>query len=183
MFSLALPKTLEDLCNDRNHVLNLYQQIHTLLTNIVSTLDSINPFLAPTYKLRIPSLNEFRQEIDKRLWRLAFEKVDFYKYMDAKTKQKLEDELLTNTPEFTYNNVQETLLTLASQSHKMFIQGIVTVFQSLSQTHKTNTDQPFTINHKAILKNIFQTKYNGGLQVQRKYPPSRKKKRNLTINF
>lgn len=59
--------------------------------------------------------------------------------------------------------IPRTLLDIQESADMMFARGIVNTFHGLSDDHKTNINNPFSINPKAIIKHMFSVNFCGGL--------------------
>lgn len=162
---IAIQKTLQDYCKTRDKALELYEAAYKTIKGIKGELDEINQYLAPWDCIPKVDPEDFRKQLDRHLWSHTFTQIGLHQYMDARAKEELEKELEKNAPDFTMDNVKETLLTAAQDADKMFARGIVNVFHGLSKDHKTNRNSPFKINPKAILKYFTSPRFSGGLQI------------------
>lgn len=161
--ALVIPKTLKDLCESRDRAIRIYDASYALIKGVQKNLNEVGDYVCPWDMVPKLECAEFKKKLDQNLWRHAFTKIGLHQYMDAKAKEELDKDLEKNVPEFTMDNVKETLLTAAQSADKMFARGIVNVFHGLSKEHKTNSNSPFSINPKAIIRYMVRGNYSGGL--------------------
>lgn len=160
----AVPKTLLDMQIARDNAINTYQQAVNLINESKKTLGD---YLYPCeYEIRNWK-EDFIKKLDENLWRYAFRKTGLERYMDAKARQDFEQSLGQKVPEFTVDNIRSIVLSAAQNADIMFARGIVNTFHRLSDDHKTNTNEPFAVNTKAIIKHVFSPSFCGGLSVSR----------------
>ncbi len=165
MNQIALPKTLLDICDERDEILALVQRAHGLLEDADAKMETLNHYGLPLDAKPRHGFKATRQEIDARLWRVAFDKTGFLTLMDAEAKSKFFEQVQKDAPEFTESNIRSTFLSLSQDAGKMFARGLVNVFRRLSRVHRTNTNSPFKVNEKAILPGMFRQRYDRGLEV------------------
>jgi len=165
MRELTIPKTITDYCETRDRALDLLKQAGALIAAADKELTQINRYGLSCNARPRNSLVETRKEIDRTLWRLAFDKTGFLRLMDATAVDDFERSMDRDPPEFSTETIRSTFVNLAQQSELMFARGLVNVFRLLSKRHRTNTDQPFTVGEKAILPGIVQAGFQRGLHV------------------
>lgn len=165
MEQLAIPKNLYDLCEHRERAIKLFTASYATIKGVEKDLQEAGQYLTP-YNC-VPKINpeDFQKQLDKNLWRHAFNQIGLLQYMDAQAKDELDKDLEKTVPDFTIDNVKTTLLTAAQNADKMFARGIVNIFFRLSGEHKTNTNSPFKINRKAVIGYMATLNYSGGLRV------------------
>lgn len=158
----AVPKTLLDIQLARDNAIKTYQGAVDM---IKESKRSLGDYIYPNeYDIK-DWREDFTKKLDENLWRYAFQKTGLERYMDAKARQDFERSLSQKVPEFTVENIKSIVLGAAQDAEMMFARGIVNTFHRLSDDHKTNTNKPFTVNEKAIIKHVFTLDYCGGLSV------------------
>ena len=165
MNAIAIPKTVYDLCQAREDAVALFQTAYKTIKNIEQSLEGCGSFLCPYNMLPKTDIINFKKILDKNLWRHAFNQIGLLQYMDAQAKNEFEQDLGKDAPEFTLENIKTTFFSAAADADKMFARGIVNTFHWLSPDHKTNTNSPFKINPKAVMKYMVLATYSGGLQI------------------
>ena len=118
------------------------------------------------------SLDKFRENIDRRLWRLAFDKTGFLKVMDAQALSKFQNDIESRAPEFTVDNIQATFLTLYQEKDEMFARGLVNVFRGLAGYYRTHDDQSFKVGRKFILEWTIETPWSSSWTPRIRYEKS-----------
>lgn len=162
---LALPKTLLDICDDRVRVLDLVRQANELLQQAGTICDSIGLYGLP-HEARPGDYEQIRHQLDAGVWRVAFDKTGFMQLMDAKAKEEFFEACRRKAPEFTEDTVRATFIGLHQTADAMFMRGMVNVFRNLSKDHRTNTNEPFKINERAILSYTVTPRWGGGLEIR-----------------
>jgi hypothetical protein len=167
--NLALPKTLVDFVEARDRAIADYRMHYEGIRRIQRQLEEFSEYLMP-YNA-VPSLNpgDFIIDLDKRMWLRAFDKTNFMQIMDRKAKKEFHEQVDKKPPEFTLANVQTTFLSLMQDADVMFARGIVNVFRHLSSTHKTNTNEPFKINRRAVMTCMTSPAFRGGIEIRTYY--------------
>ena len=161
---LAIPKTIGDICDTRDDVKAKLETAHKLFEESESQLGEVANYCFPFEGRPRMGVEETMREIDKRLWREAFDKTGLMQYMDSQAKREFENSLEKEPPEFTMNAVRTTLLSTAQNAQGMFIRGLVEFFLSLSKGHKTNTNEPFKVSKRAVMT-YMTSNWLGYLQV------------------
>jgi hypothetical protein len=149
--NIALRKSLQDLCNARDLAIEEFTLAGECLKRSEQALNEITSHAFPWDAKPHLSLEKFIREIDRRMWRHAFDKTGLMQYMDGKARKEFDKELDKNPPAFTMENCRENLLSAASNADEFFVRGLVEFFLALSKRHKTNTNEPFKVGRKAIL--------------------------------
>ena len=166
---LVIPKTIRDMIEARNASISLYSQALRLIEESEKGLKEIDHYLFPYRATPDMSLEEFRKELDQRLWRHALDKTGFFQFMDRQAHREFDAGLDKNPPEFSEDNIRSTLLEVASQADELFARGLVNVFRRLSKEHKSNTNEPFKVNRKAVMTYMLDTYWakasGGGLKI------------------
>ncbi len=163
--NLQVPKNIYDFCIARDKALNMLIQAHHLIKKTEIDLKELGSAVFPYTAATKSTLQEITKDLDKRFWRLAFNKTGFMLIMDQEAKQSFESDIERNPPEFSEENIRSTFLTLAQSAEEMFNRGLINVFRGLSKHHKTNTSSPFKVNRKAILTLMTRKTSSGGLQI------------------
>jgi len=151
---LIIPKTLIDYCTAREQVLVRMEEAHAIIDGCKEALEQLGPYLFPGDYDRRFSISDFRTKLDQRLWHQAFDHTGFMQLMDREAKARFMDDVERAPPPFTIENIRSTFLSVAQQADEMFARGLVNVFLRLSDRHKTNTNEPFKVNRKAILTSM-----------------------------
>ncbi len=151
---IAIPKSLEDICDARETAVKLFEDGLRTIKNARASIEEVSHYCFPYEADPRLSLEEFKKELDKRLWRHAFNKTGLSQYMDAKAKRQFEESLERKPPEFSMDNVRTNVLSTAQNAELMFARGLVEFFLQLSKGHKSNTNEPFKVNKKAVLTYI-----------------------------
>lgn len=162
---LAIPTTLQDMCDSRDRALARVKQAEDILASASDELDKIARYAMPYGASMRDSLSQIRKEMDRRLWSAAFDKTGFMQLMDAEAKRRFEADLDKDPPAFTMDNVRSTFASLFQDAETMYARGIVNVFLRLSKAYKTNRKEPFKVARKAILGYMVESNYSGGLRV------------------
>lgn len=151
---VVLPKSIEEICEARAQVINKIESAHRLLRDARKILDEVVTYAWPHNAEPKLSINESVSHIDDRLWRYAFEKTGLTQYMDAQAISEFERSLEKEIPPFTVDSVKTSLLSTAQDADKMFIRGMVEFFRRLSDEHKTNTNEPFKVGRRAVMRYV-----------------------------
>lgn len=156
MNGLMIPKTLRDFLEARRVVLDKYTRAVLLLNEAEKALTEVCRYgLGHRIKPEL-SVERATVELDRKLWREAFDKTGFMRLMDAEAVRAFNRDLDKNTPEFNEDNIRSTFLSAAQDADKMFARGLVNVFLSLRRDLHMNTDEPFKVNRKAGLGYMVQ---------------------------
>ena len=148
---LVIPKTIEDICETREAVRAKIEMAHKLMNEAEQQLGEISSLSWPYEARPKLSIEQTMQEVDRRLWRNAFDKTGLFQFMDRKAKAEFENSLDKEPPEFTFETVRATLVTTAAGAEAMFKRGLVEFFLLLSKHHKTNTNEPFKVSKRAVM--------------------------------
>lgn len=148
---LIIPKTLVDYCSTREQVLEKMFEAYRMVGACKDALEQLGQYLFPhEYDCRF-SEEGFRVELDKLLWRRAFDYTGFMQLMDREAKSTFLADVDRNPPEFNVQNIRSTFLSISQQADTLFARGLVNVFLRLSERHRSNTKEPFKVNRKAVL--------------------------------
>lgn len=162
---LAVPQSIEDLCETRDAALRKAEKARRLLGEAKSDLEAVGRYLWP-YEGRMQiGAEDLRRKVDRGLWRHAFDRTGLLQFMDEQARKEFERELEKNPPPFEVETIRSTLISTASNADEMFVRGMVNVLGNLSHDHKTTADR-FKIGRKAILQYMIESNYSGGLQVR-----------------
>ena len=149
---IAIPKTIEDICDTRREVIEKIRTSYKLFEECANDLNILGnhifPYDAPPRK----GLKQTIKEIDARLWRHAFDKTGLFQYMDSIAKDEFDKGLEKEPPEFNIDNVRSTLIDTAAQARGMYIRGLVEFFLGLSKHYATNTKEPFKVSKRAVVR-------------------------------
>lgn len=167
--SIALPKTLVDYVEARDRAIADYRMHYEGIKRVENDLATLKEYLFPHGGVPDLDPGQLIAELDRSMWRAAFDKTNFMQVMDRKAKSEFLDQVEKKPPAFTVENVRTTFLSLMQDVDVMFARGIVNVFRNLSSEHKTNTNEPFKINRKAVMTCMTSVSFGGGLEVRRYY--------------
>lgn len=161
--SLALPKTISDMINDRNDIIRYLTDADRSLTKARNLCSQVGGYIFPVENFRsYTDIDKLTVSVDRRMWRRTIELTGFNKFMDAQARVEFDKSLEVNPPEFNEGNVRATLISSASQAGEMMNRGVVNLFKSLCGKYKTNDG--FKVNKKIILSRWF-TVFMGDISV------------------
>lgn len=166
MNEIAIPTKISDICGARDSALMKMRKAYDLMESAAGEISHVSTYAFPLSDVspRI-SFEKAVKEIDSRLWRFSFDYTGLMQIMDAEAKRKFMDEVERSAPPFTIENIRSTFLQLSQEADTMFSRGLVNVFLKLSKDHKTNTNEPFKVNERAILSWMVDPSYSGGFHV------------------
>ena len=147
---VVVPKTIEEICDVREAVRQQVELAHKTLKGCEHTLAQVAQLAWPFEAHPRLSVAETMREVDRRLWRAAFDKTGLMQYMDRKARTEFENSLDREPPEFKMDAVQTTLLQTAQNAKGMFMRGVVEFFQGLSAEYRTN--QAFKIGKRCVMR-------------------------------
>ena len=165
MQDLAIPQSLVDVCAIRARVLQRVESAQQLLDAAKDDIEAVSEYAWPRESSPSNDYGKTVQEIDERLWRYAFDKTGFLQLMDYEAKRKFMEDVAKQAPPFTLDNIRCTFLTLHQEADAMFVRGMVNVFRQLSKEHRTNTNNPFKVNERAVLPYMVSVCWRRGLEV------------------
>lgn len=160
----AIQKKLTDYCEIRTKVLAILSDARRMLILAEKEMKSVYTYGLPHDISRSFELEYAAREIDKRLWRQAFEQTGFMQMMDRQALAKFNADNEQDPPPFTVENIRATFLTLFQGADEMFARGLVNVFRGLSSRYRTN-DQPFKLERRVVLSGICQSGWSGGVRI------------------
>lgn len=169
---LAIPTTLTDLLKARNDALRLVGDARRTLDKAEELLGAHGSYLFPYAAHLQGDDNQIRRELDRRMWRRAFDLTGFKQLMDAKAIKEFEDSLEKVVPEFTEGTIRATFLELHQTAGEMFRRGVFNVFRHLSDGYRTNQKEPFRIGRK-IITYMVTPAMRGGLEIRHGQPSDR----------
>lgn len=152
--ALVIPKSLEQVAEARKDIIAKVTQAYLIFESAGEDLQKEGIHGLPWEAMPRMSLKDALRRIDGDFWYMMFDRTRMYQIMDAEAKALFRKSVSENPPEFTLESVTEQFLTLSQSASAMFMRGAVNVFRGLSD-HKTNTDEPFKVNQKCILRNVF----------------------------
>jgi hypothetical protein len=169
---IAIPKTIEEICEYRTNILAHYEEAVKSVERGKALVAEIGGYW-PNHGRRDSSnigmehnRKEFGKQLDRNLWRLAFEKTNLMQVLDAEARKEFEKALDEDTPEFTVANIRSTFYSVAVDAEMMMNRGIVNVFKWLSPKYKTNSNEPFKLDRKCVATWMFRyCVYSRYLQV------------------
>jgi len=96
--------------------------------------------------------------LNAHYWDLLMKKTDLLEVMDAKNRTTWQDQIeLMKTPDFTPENVKETMTSLLLNRENFFVDKVCGLFQALSPDHKTNKTKGFS--DKLIIDYLVDSKF------------------------
>ena len=116
---IAIPKTLEDFIEARSRAITLYKQAVQLLDKCKNELDQAASYVYPAGNISTISMERFIKDVDRGLWRSAFDKTGFMQIMDAQARREFEDSLVKTPPDFTEGNIRSIFIDLFQGSEKI----------------------------------------------------------------
>ena len=171
---IAIPKTLEDFIEARSRAITLYKQAVQLLDKCKNELDQAASYVYPAGNISTISMERFIKDVDRGLWRSAFDKTGFMQIMDAQARREFEDSLVKTPPDFTEGNIRSIFIDLFQGSEMLFKRGIVNVFHGLGNEYVTNRKEPFRVGRKVIMSYMTST-WGGYLSISTGYAKAREK--------
>lgn len=163
---VAIPKTLLDYIEGRDRVILLFRDAKRSVEVAVAEAKKVGTYLYPARGHIEASEKEFIKDLDRSLWRQAFNHTGFFQLMDKEAHSEFDRSLSDNPPEFTEANVREIFLSLAQDSEVMFRRGLVNVFLRLSREYRTNEKEPFKVGTKIVVSYLFELRYTKGVRVR-----------------
>lgn len=163
---VSLPVTLDQLLDGRTEALRLLSDARRLTALAKAGLDQLGSYLMPNAAQLRESHEQVTRELDRALWRRAFDLTGFKQLMDAEAVAEFERSLHPAPPEFTDANIRATFIDLHQKSGTMFRRGIVNVFRYLSDDYKTNSAEAFRIGRKCIMSWMVGPSFKRGLQIK-----------------
>ena len=161
--TVAIRRSLEDFCKARDQALEQFASAYRLIDSGFSGLETICHHIKPYDASPRLTLAELTREIDRRLWRRAFDLTGLRQVMDSKAIREFDTSLEKSPPTFTMDNAQSALLSAFSDSEMMFSRGLVEVFSTLEGRFKTN--DAFKLSPKFILSRVFEAWPGSALHV------------------
>ena len=100
---------------------------------------------------------EARHNIDNAVWQHIVERTRLKDLMDTTAKEELRQQLDTDPPEVTVDNVYATLETFAAQAGTIVRRGIATCFSRLDRRFRSHDG--FKIGTRIVLDSVFDPEY------------------------
>lgn len=163
---VSLPVTLDQLLDGRAEALRLLSDARRITDMAKQGLDQLGSYLMPHSAQLRESHEQVTRELDRAMWRRAFDLTGFKQLMDAEAVADFERSLHPAPPEFTDANIRATFIDLHQKSGAMFRRGIVNVFRYLSDDYKTNAKEPFKVGRKVIMGWMIGPSFQRGLQIR-----------------
>ena len=148
---IALPTTLTDLLEARENALRLLGQARQIIDRAEKDLKQYGHYLMPGAGKMNGSLELATHQLDRAMWRQAFDLTGFRQLMDTKAINDFERGLEHKPPAFTEENIRSTFVSVYQEKDAIFRRGIVNVFRGLSKDYRTNEAEPFRIGEKVIV--------------------------------
>lgn len=163
--NMVVPKNLKDYCKVRTETINLLESADMLYSQADEHFSTVYEYGLCHQAKPQESIENVIKDIDKKLWRVAFNITGLMQFMDSKAISEFNRDLEDKTPEFTEDNIRTIFLSAYQTKDAMFSRGLVNVFLRLSKAHKTNTKSPFKVNQRAILGYMCDVAFSGHLRV------------------
>jgi len=163
---IAIPKTLLDFIEARDRVILLFRDAKRSVEAADAECKRIGTYLYPRQGHIEATDKQFIADLDRSLWRQAFNHTGFFQLMDKEAHAEFDRSLRDTPPEFTEANVREIFLSLAQDSELMFRRGLVNVFLRLSKDYRTNEKEPFKVGRKIVVGYLFELRYTKGVRVR-----------------
>ncbi|MEQ8234288.1 MAG: DUF4942 domain-containing protein [Gammaproteobacteria bacterium] len=163
--NIALPTTIHDFIAARDLALERYTAARHVLEDAKHGLERLAPLAWPWEAQPRLSVDGFREDLDRRMWRIAFDLTGLMQLMDATARKEFDRSLEKSPPEFTLDNIRATFLEQAQSADLMFARGLVQFFRHRSRTHETNRRDAFSIPRKIVAPGWFCPAWNGGVQI------------------
>lgn len=163
--SVAKLTTLSDYIKARERTIELLRSSYRALSLADDTFKTVYGYGLPYDAQHRERLETVIKQMDQRLWRQAYDVTGFGQLMDRQAREEFDRSLEKAPPAFTEDNVRSIFLSAAQQAEEMFARGVVNVFRGLSKLHRTNTNDTFKVNRRAIMAGIVKPRWGGGLEV------------------
>lgn len=163
---IALPRSLHDYIDCREDVIRLLTHAHETLDTAASAMRRFYPYGLSMQDKPHNSLAESIKEVDRKMWRQAFDKTGLHTFMDADARRQFEDALERRPVPFTLENVRTELLSFRQNADEMYARGVYNVFRQLPAGYRTNTREPFELGRKAIMT-LFSPRWSSGIELSR----------------
>lgn len=163
---LSIPVTLLNLIDARNTAVRLHGDARRLNDQAKAVLDEVGNYLLPRGAQFAEDEQRAISELDRAMWRRAFDLTGFKQLMDAEAVSEFERSLSPAPPEFSDSNIRATFIDLHGRAGVMFRRGVVNVFRGLSDDYKTNSASPFKVGRKIVMGYMVGPCFRRGLQVR-----------------
>ena len=147
MRDVALKKTLQDYCDNRDAVRNLYAHGRKAISDAEKLANETLRYGITGNAHPRDSIEEVFRSMDGRYWADALDLTKLSTIMDAKAMKVFRDSLGTKEmPEFTMDNVEATFLEMYQSRDEMFSRGCWEVFRSIKPGRWVSNDkEPYSI--------------------------------------
>lgn len=146
MNDLQVLITLEDVLTARNDMLGRYAEAVALIREAHEKGERIHPLVNPTAReYSLASVELYRQELDRRMWRHAMRLTRFNLYLDCQARNEFEAALERDPPPFTMESIRGTFAELQQKADAYFARGVYNLFVQLSPEYVSNTKDRFGI--------------------------------------
>jgi len=162
---IAIPKNLNDFISARDAAIAGFSHAKRALYLAEKALDSVISYTWPLGSNPKLTNEEFVREIDRRMWRKAFDLTRFAQVMDREARESFNQSLDGKPPEFTADNVRSIFLSVSQESDLMFKRGLVNVFKRRNSGYKTNSKEAFKVDRKMVMTCITRPNYGRGMQM------------------
>lgn len=163
---IALPRSLHDYIECRADVVRLLSEADSMLRTADAAMKRFYPYGLGRASTCYEDLPRQIAEVDRKLWRQAYDKTGLHALMDAEARRKFDDALERNPLPFTLDNIKAEFFAFRQTSDAMFARGVYNVFLRLARSgYRTNDREPFEIGAKCILTYMISPRFAGGLEV------------------
>lgn len=166
---LALKKTLQDYCDNRDAVRAMYDHGLKALKDAEALCKTVLRYGMSGYCQPRDSREQVFTQLDGRYWTDALDLTKLSTIMDAKSMKQFRDSLGTkDMPDFTMDNVESTFISMFQQKDEMFARGCWEVFRSINPgKYVSNDKEPYGIpaNKRLIMSYWFSPNYSSGRRV------------------
>lgn len=164
--NVALPTTLNDLLQARDEALRLIADARRITQMATDVLAQHGRYLMPRGAVMPEDEQSVRRELDRSMWRRAFDLSGFKQLMDAQAVAEFEKSLSPAPPEFTDATMRATFIDLRLNASAMFRRGVYNVFRYLSDDYRTNAAEPFRIGRKVVMSGMIDPSFRRGLCIR-----------------
>ena len=161
---IVIPKNLTDYCEARIKTVQLLTQSHKCMNMASETIGAVCPYGVSVSARHGDTLERAIRNVDRSLWRRAFDLTGFNQVMDKQAHSEFNKSLEENPPEFNEDNVRTIFLSANQEAEEMFVRGLVNIFSELADRYKSHS--AFKINKKAII-GYMTTRWSGFTEVNR----------------
>ncbi|MCB1753869.1 MAG: DUF4942 domain-containing protein [Gammaproteobacteria bacterium] len=158
MLKLAETK-IEQVVAERDAIIEAYAKASVLVDESRKRADAIRPNLFPfDARLRV-SVDEYRKDVDRRLWYTFYREIGLADYFDANAKKAFDVSLDADPPTFDLPNIEAAMEAGARDAQIYLNRGIYMLFVGRDRKYKTNTRHTVKMEKAIILKRCCNTTF------------------------